>query len=72
MKNIVEDMAGDEGGSETETKDVEEDKTTDITELSPPHIKLPTAKLCADALKCLNMMGILWAGRGHKRRFMQL
>jgi len=33
---------------------------------TPPEVKLPknTLALCMDAMKCLNMLGILWAGRG--------
>lgn len=35
-----------------------------LGKLTPPDISMPASEEIADAMKCLNMLGILWAGRG--------
>lgn len=33
-----------------------------------PSTTIVKTELCADAMKCLNLLGILWAGRDHAKR----
>mmetsp|Transcript_3688 Transcript_3688/g.5708 ORF Transcript_3688/g.5708 Transcript_3688/m.5708 type:complete len:356 (-) Transcript_3688:1085-2152(-) len=41
--------------------------------IRPPEVEVKDASLCADTMKCFNLMGILWAGRDHlKRSFLYL
>ena len=50
-------------------------KKTPLSLATPPSVDLPrdTLLLCIDAMKCLNMLGILWAGRGMvQKSFMYL
>lgn len=38
-----------------------------------PDVNVVKIEFCADAMKCLNLLGILWAGRDHaKRSFLYL
>lgn len=37
-------------------------------DMEPPVISSRHTELCADVMKCMNMMGILWAGRDHVKR----
>lgn len=64
MKSKIEELAGDENAVEGSAV-----PSVDTSNLVPPRIDLPDASLCASGLKCLNMLGILWAGRGHSRRY---
>jgi hypothetical protein len=57
---VGEEPESEEGGEEEE-KPLDPDF---IKALVPPAIQLPPAAKVVDALKCLNMLGILWAGRG--------
>lgn len=50
-----------------ESKGVEEEPFNE-SNLQIPALRLPSQNVFLDAMKCLNMMGILWAGRGHHRR----
>jgi hypothetical protein len=38
------------------------------TDMEPPRIQSKHVELCSDVMKCMNMMGILWAGRDHVKR----
>jgi hypothetical protein len=45
----------------------------ELDALVPPALDAPRPQVCADAVQCLNLMGILWAGRGFvKRSFLYL
>ena len=68
VKDTIEELAGDENAQDSDGKESVPPPTTEIAALVPPAIHLPEAMLCVSGLKCLNMMGILWAGRGHSRR----
>jgi hypothetical protein len=41
-------------------------------DISPPEFLLPEPSLYADGMKCWNLLGILWAGRDHQKRFTSL
>lgn len=57
-------MSG-EIGSEA-SKDIPEN-------ISPPPVKIVSERFYPEAMKCLNLLGILWAGRDHaKRSFLYL
>jgi hypothetical protein len=68
VKDKIEELAGDENAQAADGSESVPPPTTEIAALAPPEIHLPAAALCSSGLKCLNMMGILWAGRGHSRR----
>ena len=57
----------DENARVTEIK---ESPTTPPDKMTPPSINLPSTNvdIGVDAMKCLNMLGILWAGRGIVRK----
>jgi len=60
----INDMSGEVG------TDAAKDMSHDM---EPPSIESKHVELCADVMKCMNMMGILWAGRDHvKRSFLYL
>ena len=40
--------------------------------MEPPAIVCKYQELCADVMKCMNMLGILWAGRDHVKRFLNI
>lgn len=50
----------------TESTSDLENNTTIATD--PPEINMSDGNLVADCMKCLNMQGILWNGRGNRRR----
>jgi hypothetical protein len=58
-------MSGELTNQETKG---EGDKDIDEESITIPVIELPAPNVYLDAMKCLNMLGILWAGRGHHRR----
>ena len=39
------------------------------SDMEPPPIECKYVELCADVMKCMNMLGILWAGRDHVKRY---
>lgn len=53
-----------------ELKDGEDIDATEIPadELVPPIVRLPRKDVRIDAMKCLNMLGILWSGRGSLKK----
>lgn len=55
----INDMSGELG------TDAAKDMKTDM---EPPRIDSKHVELCSDVMKCMNMMGILWAGRDHVKR----
>jgi len=55
----INKLVGD--GDEAEKKPLD---TEWVNSLVPPPVNLPSEAKIVDALKCLNMLGILWAGRG--------
>eukprot|EP00605_Chrysophyceae_sp_TOSAG23-4_P001540 GSChrysophyteH1.ASY1.ANO1.1688.1 assembled CDS len=59
----INDMVGDTG-SENESSSQETSSRVSLSD--PPEVSLPrdSLVLCIDAMQCLNMLGILWAGRG--------
>ena len=60
-------LAGDGTGVDGETK-IESMDDVRAAELLPPDVACPPDEQAADAMKCLNMLGILWAGRGQARK----
>ena len=36
--------------------------------MEPPTIRVEKGDLCADTMKCINLLGILWAGRDHVKK----
>lgn len=58
------------------TGDKEKDYSTidaNLAMLPPLRFPEPVSRLCCDAIKCVNMLGILWAGRDQaKRSFLYL
>ena len=42
----------------------DESEKRDISKLEPPIFNIPVGRVVVDAMKCLNILGILWAGRG--------
>ncbi len=76
----INDMVGVDHEGEEEEVDKGSDSATSSTSGrvsldEPPEVKLPKDNLiiCIDAMQCLNMLGILWAGRGVvKKSFLYL
>lgn len=60
----IDAIVAKQGGDES-TDDV---TVSDIEELIPPIVCEQPPHSAADAMKCLNMLGILWAGRGQVRK----
>lgn len=61
--NDVDMLVGEEPDDEAEVAKRNADPEF-IKSLIPPMINLPEAAKVVDAMKCMNMLGILWAGRG--------
>ncbi len=56
----INEISGEIGSEKS--KNIPEDMTA-------PATIVVKDDLCADAMKCLNLLGILWAGRDHAKRY---
>lgn len=78
LTTLLAKSGGDDGDEKEEKeeeqvrelKEGEDIDTPEIPadELVPPLVKLPRKDVRVDAMKCLNMLGILWSGRGSLRK----
>lgn len=54
----INDMSGEVGSTDAASANA----------MEPPEFRIDNSELCADAMKCINLLGILWAGRDHSKR----
>jgi KIF-1 binding protein C terminal len=74
---LIADIAGPEDDSDAGEEDsgktkkqltADDDDTTSASTLQPPELKVSIPSNLPDTMKCLNMLGILWAGRGQLKK----
>jgi hypothetical protein len=68
VETIIDVTKDDEPGDETEANSKKTITSADIT--TPPALPVLRESLVVDAMKALNILGILWAGRGHVHKSM--